>query len=203
MNLVYTAIYGGYDPLWQPKSVSEGWEYKCFTDFDLEGGIWTIIKQKSELDNVRAARRFKIKERFDSYDNILWIDGSIEITGDLNKFIKAVPSGDLVLQKHPLHDNLESELKLCVALKKDDRDIMEKQVIGYGDIPDYEFVQSNIILKRGDVSKAMDIWWEEVKNKSYRDQLSFGWAMNKAGQRYSTYDGKIAKEYFKWHKLHK
>ena len=202
MNLVYTAIYGGYDPLWQPK-VSEGWEYKCFSNIDLDGGVWDIVQHILELDNVRASKNVKIKQRFDGYDNVLWVDGSIEIIGDLNEFIGVVPDGDLVISKHPTHNNLNQELKACIALKKDDEDVMTEQVLGYGEFPEYEFTQNNIILRRGDVSKAMDIWWEEVKNKSYRDQLSFGWAMNEAGQKYKTFSQEIAKKYFKWHKYHK
>ena len=202
MNLVYTAIYGGYDKLWQPKVVSEGWEYKCYTDVKIEGGHWQIIGKKlPDVDSARASKYVKILHPMENYENILWVDGCIEITGDLNEFIKGVPAGELVIARHPFNNTLKEELDACIRMNKDDHEVMRKQVEGYGEFPIYEHTQNTVILKRKNL-KASEIWWEEVRTKSKRDQLSFGWAMQQANQEYSTYTWTYAEKFFTWHKFH-
>lgn len=202
MNLVYTAIYGGYDKLWQPKQVNEGWEYRCYTDKPLDGKAWKIVgKRLPDIDNARASKYIKIMHPIESFDNILWIDGCVEIIGDLDEFVSLLPEGDIVVGQHPINTDIQQELKACISMNKDDHKMMSEQVAGYTDLKSHVFPQNTIILRRRNI-KASEIWWNEVKTKSKRDQLSFGWAMQQANQQYSTYPWSLAEKYFKWHKLH-
>lgn len=202
MNLVYTAIYGGYDKLWQPRQLNKNWEYRCYTDKPLDGKAWKIIGKKfPDISDAKASKYIKIMHPVGNFDSILWVDGSIEIIGDLNEFINKLPEGDLVIPKHPFNNTLKQELDACIRMNKDDHEVMKQQVESYGDFPPYVHTQNTIILKRGDL-KASSIWWKEVKNRSKRDQLSFGWSMYKTNQAYSTYPWDMINKYFKWHKLH-
>lgn len=201
MNLVYTAIYGGYDKLWQPKVISEGWEYRIYSDVSLNGGTWKVIQQPLPYGAAKNSKYIKITHPMEHFENILWIDGCVEIKRDLNEFIKQLPKGDIVVGSHPTNRSLGSELRACIRMRKDDVDVMKKQVGEYGDFPIPDFPQNTIILRRKNIPAA-DIWWAEVKNKSKRDQLSFNWAMHKANQEYSTYPWSLAEKYFNWHKYH-
>ena len=42
MNIVYTAITGGYDNLHDPQYVTKGWQYICFSDVMLKSKIWDV-----------------------------------------------------------------------------------------------------------------------------------------------------------------
>lgn len=61
MNLVYTAIYGGYDKLLQPTQVTDGWDYICYSDIEFNGGVWGVRKWDLGLDPVRSSKWIKIK----------------------------------------------------------------------------------------------------------------------------------------------
>lgn len=203
MNLVYTAIYGGYDKLWEPKSLCKGWEYRCYTDnAALKSSKWKIIYEVfPDISPAKSSKYIKIMHPMEHYENILWIDGCVEIKGNLNEFLSKLPKGDIVPGKHPINHTLESELKACISMRKDDPLIMKNQIEGYKGIKPFETTQNTIILRRKDL-KASKVWWEEVKNKSKRDQLSFGWAMQQCNQKYSTYPWSLAEKYFNWHKQH-
>lgn len=201
MNLVYTAIYGGYDKLWQPKLLSDGWQYRVYTDVPLNGGAWEVIQQPLPYGAAKNSKYIKITHPMEKFDNILWIDGCIEIKKDLNEFINLLPKNDIVVGSHPINRSLGRELHACISMNKDDVDTMVEQVEDYGEFPIPDFPQNTIILRRKDIP-ATDAWWNEVKNKSKRDQLSFGWSMYKSNQEYGTYPWSLAEQYFNWHKYH-
>ncbi|MBC7088633.1 MAG: DUF616 domain-containing protein [Tissierellales bacterium] len=201
MNLVYTAIYGGYDKLWQPKVISRSWQYRVYTDRPLDGKAWKVIQQPLPYGAAKNSKFIKITHPMENFDNILWIDGCVEIKKDLNEFISRLPKGDIVVGSHPINRSLGAELRACISMGKDNPEIMRKQVEEYGDFPIPDFPQNTIILRRKNIP-ATDVWWNEVKNKSKRDQLSFNWAMYKANQEYSTYPWSLAEQYFTWHKYH-
>jgi len=201
MNLVYTAIYGGYDKVWQPRRLADGWQYRLYTDKPIRGGKWKVINKPLPYGIAKNSKFIKITHCMEGFDNILWIDGCVEIKGDLNEFVRHLPKGDIVVGSHPINRSLGAELRACIAMNKDDVNVMTKQVEGYGDFPIPDFPQNTIILRRKDIP-ATDVWWNEVKNKSKRDQLSFNWAMYKANQEYSTYPWGLAEKYFTWHKYH-
>lgn len=202
MNLVYTAIYGGYDKLWQPKEVAEGWEYRCYTDRKIEGGAWNVVGKKlPDVSDAKASKYVKITHPMQHFKNILWIDGCVEIKGDLNKFIKELPDGDMVIAKHPFNNNVDDELKACISMKKDDVEIMKQQIKGYGKIKPYIHTQNTVILRRKNIPFS-DMWWNEVKKKSKRDQLSFGYAIQQSDQKYNTVPWSLIEKYFNWHKYH-
>ena len=62
-KVVYTAIIGNYDELKEPKVISEGFDYVCFTDdVKLKSKVWKIIvvDNPQRLDNTRLSRKIKI-----------------------------------------------------------------------------------------------------------------------------------------------
>ena len=43
-KVIYTAIFGSYDNLLEPKYIPEGWEFVCFTDTELTSANWTVSR---------------------------------------------------------------------------------------------------------------------------------------------------------------
>lgn len=192
-KICYTAIFGNYDWLTEPFK-TKGWKYICITDTNYEKNKWEIINVGKVKDSSRAARYWKIMGHDffrKKYPNLttVWVDGCIHIGKELEIWT-GNNEGDLVVMKHPKHISLDEELNACVENHKDDIKIMKNQVRGYKQ-EGYDgkgMIQSTIMLRRGDLEKPMSCWWNEVKNKSRRDQLSFGYSMWKTGQEYKVID---------------
>ena len=95
--VVYTAIFGDYDFLYEPTVTPDNVDFICFTDNkNMESDIWKIrnvlpLYNNSELKNphVRNARKYKsLPHRFLSeYEYSVWVDGNATTRGDVNTLI--------------------------------------------------------------------------------------------------------------------
>ena len=181
---LYTALFGTYDYV-KPIFKKGEWNYVLFTDqprdsdvfkyYDMYPNLqgWDIRHVKTPKDPIREARKYKIlPHRFFDGETI-WIDST---------FIpntKHWPDGDFVVVNHPFDDCIYSESISCIEMGKGDRVEIENQITYYRKlgIPKNNGLISSGILKRKptQITKAMcEIWWDEVKNYSTRDQIGFG-----------------------------
>ena len=88
--VVYTAIFGGYDVLQEPKVVSQNCDFICFTDTKRKIRGWEVREVKaSHGDPTRNARMYKIlPHRFlGEYKYSVWVDGNVLVRGDVNELI--------------------------------------------------------------------------------------------------------------------
>ena len=91
-RVIYTCITGGDDELLPIKYITPGFDYICFTD-DLTMHVpynWQLRPIPEELQGyskVKQQRLIKIQPHkyLPEYEESIWIDGSIEIVGDLNR----------------------------------------------------------------------------------------------------------------------
>jgi hypothetical protein len=187
-KVIYTCITDKHDVLKEPMVKTEGWDYVCFTDEDLDykGDTWKIIKIGLTDDRIRHQRKKKIFNEyiFDTYDLSVWCDGSMYINCDLDKFIKPFLDSetDLAIMKHPAQTCIVGEARGILMLKKDKQDILEKQINDYfaeGYPKNYGVVASGVIIRKhtDDVVEFCKLWYEQIKKYSLRDQMSFGYAL--------------------------
>lgn len=184
---IYTAITAGYDNLKEPtyKSTEGKIDYLAFSDCNIYSRFWKIIyldERYSHLDSVRKARKLKIIGHpiLDSYDYTIWIDGNIDIIGDINELLPLLDEHDLITFKHPNRNCIYEEAMACLSGKKDFIDIVKEQVEflkrqGY---PEKNgLIESNVIIRKKTavLEQAMNAWWEMVLTRSRRDQLSFNY----------------------------
>jgi len=218
-KVIYTCITGGYDKLEDPKVISEGFDYICFTDIPFESEIWQMRSIPSELDylsNVKKQRNIKINPHkyLSEYDFSVWIDGSITIKGDVNLYIEKYCKEDdvsIYIPKHPARNCIYEESKAVIRLKKDTKENVNKQISIYakeGFPKNYGLVQSGIIFRyhnNEDCIRLMEAWWKEVEQYSHRDQLSFNYVLWKNPDIKIVYLDKnlFNSEYFKWSGSHK
>jgi len=188
-KVAYTAIIGKYDVLKEPKVITEGFDYVCFTDdVSLKSSVWKIrlVNNPQGLDNSRLSKKIKIlcTSFLKEYDLSIWVDGSISINCDLNIFLDENYHGeDIVLLTHPDRSCVYEEAETCIALDKDDPEIINKQMEGYKSegYPEGNGLVSTRLMIRNHRSKKvkefMNSWWNEVNLKSKRDQLSFNFVL--------------------------
>lgn len=217
-KVVYTCITGSYDRLIEPKKVTLGFDYVCFTDnMDLTSTTWDIRPLPEEtngLSQVKKQRYVKINAHkvLPEYKLSIWVDGNVDITGDLNKFVNSVEvSGTSVyVPQHPQRNCTYEEADAVIKMRKDKAENVKPQMDRYKDegFPsNYGLLQSNIMLRmhnEEDCIRLMETWSDELMNNSHRDQLSFNYAAWKNEDVSIVYlDKYIYKsEWFKWKSGH-
>jgi hypothetical protein len=218
-NVVYTCITGGYDTITEPKCLSEGFDYICFTDNEnIRSDVWEIRPLPKETDGLTLVKKQRYVKTnphklLSEYNLSIWVDGNVETKGDLNKFIENTLSEDcsIYVPQHPNRNCLYDEALAVIGLKKDTEENVNPQIERYryeGFPKDYGLLQSNILLRKHnneDCIKLMEEWFNEIESGSHRDQLSFNYVAWKNEDINITYmDKGICKsEWFVWMKYHK
>ena len=196
-KVVYTVITGGYDKLIEVKK-EEGFDYICFTDNkNLTSNSWDVRElpeevKNSDLDGVRKQRKIKVMPHLylPDYELSVYIDGNVEITGDLSNFVAkkcGSKSGYLFMKKHPDRDCIYEEAEACIKYKKGDADVFKKQIQAYKEegFPEhYGLTETNVLVRyhnNKNCVKLMEAWWHEIETKSHRDQLSLFYCIWKIG----------------------
>lgn len=188
-RVIYTCITGGYDTIINPTVITKGFDYVCFTDnIKMESSVWDIRplpKETDGLSQVKKQRYVKINPHLllNDYDISIWVDGNVTIKNDLNEFVDKylMDKYSIYVPKHPSRTCIYSESNVVVAMKKDTKENVTPQIERYkkeGFPKDYGLLQSNIMLRKHnekDCIRFMEQWFEELKNGSHRDQLSFNY----------------------------
>ena len=197
MNTCYTVISPStYDELKPPRVISEDWEYVVFSDKFLDVTPWNcIITDKHN-------RELKLLSNAELFNNItLYVDGSVEIIGDLNELIKEVPTR-YTAGKHPHRDNLMQEAEAVIKLKGCNRSLVMQQVDRYINSGCNEPLAACYVLIRDlndpVVRRINKLWHSEWLNSCGRDQLSFGYSCWKYGLKPHLIEHEIFNKYFCW-----
>jgi len=212
---VYTSIFGGYDILHEDQYKMDGVDYLCFTDSDLKSDTWKIIKSTPIYkDSNRNAKKYKILPHryLKDYDYSVWIDGNILIINDIRDLVKK--------HKYQVFDHNQTHLdaRNCVYQEynaimqlgnqnggnyKDNPQLMNDQINRYlkEGYPYNNGLATNPILLRkhndSEVIKNMEDWWNEIKQGSRRDQLSFNYITWKNNFKFNYLEGDSRKnQYF-------
>lgn len=199
-GVVYTVITGDYDTLKEPLCVDAEYDYICYTDNRyVTSDIWSVryIENTEGLDNTRLARKYKMMcyELLGEYDYSIYVDGKMQIVGSLKNMIERYSAGNPMLC-FP-HCSRECAYKEAEALVKENCnqcEIITMQMKGY---EKEGYPRNNglldtacLVRKHNDkgLQDVMKAWWNEVKNKSKRDQLSIGYACWKHNFHYDLAD---------------
>jgi len=149
-----------------------------------------IYIEKEDLDPTRHNRKLKIlyHRYLPAHDFSIYIDSNILIKCNLNLFvIKRIFKKRVTVVKHRERKTVEQEAKEVIRLKRDAEDVVSKQMNlynneGFTDV--YLLTENGLILRPGSeksIIKLMEMWWDQVRNHSKRDQLSFNycrWKLN-------------------------
>lgn len=200
---VYTVVFGDYDCIKEPLWKNPNCDYYIITDQEIrKNSIWNKIEvQQDILDSIATMsnseknRFFKmnIANYFSQYKYTIYIDGNIEIIGDVHQFIKYINSSTgLAIFNHPSRGCIYDEAEACRILKKANYLKIKKQINRYkeeGMPRGYGMFECNVLVSKNCQRKKniMSEWWNEYKNsESKRDQVSFPYILWKMG--YSVLD---------------
>ena len=183
--VIYTAISGDYDVLRDPSVITPGFDYICFSDrYSGNKGCWNIRKiPDNDLDSVRKAKEMKVlPHRFVSdYDYSVWVDGSIDIIGNVRDLLEEYGFPPFLCFNHPSRNNAYEEGTACLIQAKDRTEVIRAQLVGYkseGYPADNGLIDGCVLMRDHNnphVMKVMEDWWNEIISKSRRDQLSFNY----------------------------
>lgn len=197
-GVIYSAVTGEYDDIKEPEMLIPRFDYVLFTDNDnIKSDVWKIrkIENPEGLDNVRLARKIKIMghEYLPEYDFSIWIDGKMQIIGDMEEYVRKYRQSEPMLCfNHFANDCVYMEKEVCLKLNKDCAEVIEKQMERYkgeGYPEKNGMIESCVLVRdfRSDrLKRVMEVWWNEIKKGSFRDQLSFNYACWKEDFVYDT-----------------
>ena len=213
-KVIYTAIFGNYDSLPEPDDMPSGFDFICFTDTDIKSNVWDVRKVLPIYeDSTRNARKYKIlPHRFlPEYDLSIWVDGNFIIQNDVNECIdEYLDDVNMAFFDH-MKCNLDP--RNCVYQEgqailwlgnndpnkkyKDNPEVIVKQLNRYkeeGYPENNGLITSGVLFRKHnelDVVETMEMWWEELKYNSKRDQLSFDYVAWKSNFKFKYMEGDI------------
>jgi len=164
--IIYTANIGDYD-----------------NEFSVENSDYLFYRiSLNKYSNPRLlAREIKIKphEFLPNHDYSIWIDSNLQMINPNFDF-----NYDIVTWKHSERDCIYDEGLACVRLKKDNPETIFKVLQRYReeDYPNNNgLLNSSFMIRRNSakVRNFCEEWWNELKNNSIRDQLSFNYIASK------------------------
>jgi hypothetical protein len=193
-TVIYTSIFGGYDGLIPQKRI-DGVDFVCFTDQYFNCEPWKVVQYVNKsADNNRAAKEFKIlpHKYLSEYKQSIWIDGNFIVKREIDDLLWQLSLSPFVAFKHGLdciYDEYENIIRLgqSTGKYKDDPEIMKAQMDRYrkeGFPAHYGLTQNNVLIRNHNdplVIQTMELWWNEIRNGSKRDQLSLFYSIWKTG----------------------
>lgn len=206
--VIYTAICNGYDSLKeQPPSARNGVDFVAFTDSGENTKTWDVRPVcKDYKDPNRNAKIHKIlsHQYFTDKRYSLWIDGSITIDFPfaIEKLIEMyLADHDIAVFKHPDRNCVYQEANACLQQKLDDPNIIRKQIQKYtkeGYPSNAGLAECTVILRRhtDTIKRFNEAWWDEIRNGSRRDQISFNYVAKKLNVKIRYFPGNLRRRNF-------
>lgn len=191
---VYTAIFGNYDYLKEPRYVDPRCDYYVFTDNKIDtNSIWKTI-DCSILNAYDKSYRYKNRyckmhpfQLFNEYDYVIYIDGNFEICGPVSELIKYInPKTNLAVHNMFNRDCVYDEAKACKLLKKGDYKKINKEIEEYkkeGFPRHFGMYECPIIVsKKSELSSVLfEQWWQRYIDSGERDQIIMPYLIWKNG----------------------
>ena len=137
-------------------------------------------------------------------DYSIWLDSNISLVQDPWKLIEYLGDNDIAFFPHHWgHDCIYQEVENIITFHKDDPQRVREQAEEYrkeGYPAHNGLIWGKVIVRRH--TKKIEYlnkgWWQEIKNGSHRDQLSFNYVSWKLGIPYSTITAKESDVFFWW-----
>lgn len=192
---IYTAIFGDYTTLKEPRELSrEGVDLICFTELGLPDA-WRLRHRRRVFAHPRMdAKWYRMNSDLllPEYDVTIWVDASIQL-GSVDRFVASclrdLGPHDTALFRHPERSNIYEEAEASFSVcphKYADQPLLE-QVAHYrweGLPNDHVLWAGTIHVRRARsrlVSEINRRWFAECVRWSYQDQLSLPYVLWQTG----------------------
>jgi len=197
--LIVTAFTKGYDLVSEYLHPVSNYHYLCYTnDYKFTSDFFVVSRLpegKTPEENVRLARGIKLNLSdhltVSDYDYIIWLDANCSFIREVDSLIDDLGDDDVAIFGHRERNCLYSEAKACIRYKKDSQSVINKQVKKYkkeGFPSNYGMWATHCIVYRPtrEALSFFKIWYAEVTNHSYRDQISLPYALKKSKVKFHT-----------------
>jgi hypothetical protein len=202
--LVYSCVTGNYDNLEAGLLASDpiaedSVQYVLYTDRLTPGSPpqsyrnpaaqidWELrpLLWQNPLCARRTARWHKVNSHLipTDADYTVWLDGtqrSLKLPLGA-KLLQGIGAGiELATFRHPERTCAYQEMYECIRLKKDNVTLMRQQMVKYraAGFPAYAgLVETACVVRKAtpSVTTFNQLWWQQIQEHSYRDQLSFNY----------------------------
>ena len=191
---VYTCITGDYDKL-QHIEKEANIDYICFTNNKaLLSKEWKIVyvDDTDNIGNMLLSRKIKIlgHKILRDYDISIWIDGAIQIKGNLRDFLEkycCLDRYNMACFRHRVRDCVYDEAVACIIHRKENKDAIIKYMnfITQENFPKhFGLAECTIMTRRHNdeiVRRTMELWFGLLCEYAKRDQLTFPYCIYKTG----------------------
>ena len=219
-KVVYSVILGNYDEI-KAINIQKGYDYFLFSDIYNNTFIktnWTILPIPEEVKNlnitsVKKQRYIKLHPHlyFKNYDLSIYIDATFSITGDLDIFLLRSLSSKYYIYslEHPLRNNITAETFAVVRAFKEKNSTSKiiRERYMKENFPDNSgLIESCLIIRKHNEKNCINLmndWFEEIKNYSHRDQLSFNFIIWKKKYSIKYINKNFALQYFNQNLIHR
>ena len=209
--VVFTAVLGRPDVLFDPAVPLNGIDLACYTDLDFTGesAFRMIELHLDDLPPRKRNRRVKIwwEEVGDCFAYSLYVDSTVELRVDPRELIQFLePDSDIAALRHPDRDCPYQEGRVCMRAGMADPAVVREQLATYrsaGLPPRFGLWAGTLILRRHTprMRAFSETWWQEVETFSCRDQISFPYVVWMMGTRVSELPGDLRhNELMAWHR---
>lgn len=187
---VFTCITGGYDEILEPKVMSSSCDYYIISDIEKSNSNYQFIPVNNvvqrSIDNPKEQNRYcKMHgyEIFSGYDISIYLDGSIEIVGDISEYATQIGFSGLAMLRHPLRKCIYEEGIIAASSQKADKEKtveLMRQYANAGMPREYGLFECGIVVC--DHSNSMgrtilDNWYEEYARTCLRDQYALPYVL--------------------------
>lgn len=193
--VVYTAIMGrNGDQLRRPVNVSTDCDadFVCFSDvITRPADRWRVVKPvwSHSTCSRRTARYHKINSHllFPEAECSIWLDGTHQLTQSPEPLISSyLANHDFATFKHQQRNTVSAEVSACVRLRKEKSSVLAKQLNRYirdGFLDKTGLFETGMLIRRHSdkVKRINELWWEEIKKGSFRDQVSLPYVVDQLG----------------------
>lgn len=193
MIIVYTCNIGHYDLYRNIFPKDNKVNYIYFTDDGVPVSGWKVLPVDTNIINSprKLARYYKINSHLvlPEHDVSLWLDARFIIKEDaVEKFVKQYRKNDISCFYYPYDKRhcAYDEAEACLESRLNGKHLIHKQVAKYkseGFPEQYGLYATGIMIRRNneDVKRFNEVWWNEVRDFSERDQISQCYASWKTG----------------------
>lgn len=178
MKAIYTVITGNYDTLNHAPRFDD-WDKILFCDEDIDPKGWELRKLKKSDDPLLQSRDIKIRSHIHlkEYDLVCYIDGH-------QIFVTDPPKAPIWF-RHSRRKTIFEEAEQIIKNGRFTAEEINQQVDFYkkNGYEDCELYLNGFFVRRHSekINNLHNIWYEETKRFTQRDQLSLPFAIWKSG----------------------
>lgn len=184
-KLIYTVNLNGYDSLKPVRIKCQGYDYKCFTDDKtLKVAGWEMVLVEPKENILLQSREIKllIHKYVKGYDLYVYIDANIEIRIALSQYVNRYFKKGILLHTHPIRECTYAEARKVIDARIDNPETINIQMQKYvkaGLRKRYGLFANGFFMRDNSVNGFMELWYRELTEHSYRDQLSLPYCIFK------------------------